>query len=167
MRDVALGDRRRIHGRGAGGEGDLRPVDAVGEHELLADDLAHGEEVLTEVEELVDRGREDDCRDGEAVIFLSRSVVHNPEVRVDLEVGVGRLTGGEEQAEASAGVHRVLLTHAVARALEVDLEELVFFFLLAISPLPSGISHSSVNIPIHSPYSAETGLPAPPRYTHP
>lgn len=121
--NVTLLHGRRIHRLPALGERNLRPVYAVGQHELLANNLAHLEEVLAEAQDRLHRGRNADRVGRESVGLIGRSVMNDPEVGVNLRK-VRDWDRRGAKSEASPGVYRKLLAHAVTGSLEVNLEHL-------------------------------------------
>src|SRR4051812_642321 len=115
----------------------MGPVDAIGKHELFAQDLAELEDMRTIGQHgLRMRRNANRCR-REPVILFARSVMHDPKVWVDLRDVRGwclRLA----ETESSPRVHGELLSDTVAAFLEVDFQSLQSANVSQLPGAPNG-----------------------------
>jgi hypothetical protein len=112
------------------GKQQLWPVDAVGEHEVLAMNLTALLQVVARVQNLIGALVEGNHGDGDPVVGLGGSVVDNPQADVGWgRVWVGR--SGWDEAEAPPRVECELLAGEIASLVEVDLENLLFVDLVS------------------------------------
>ena len=129
-----LGDRTLIHGRAihrltARRKRDPRPIDAIRQHEILASDLAHGNEILSGRNLVVQLGRDGNLRDRDPLILVAGAVMNDPEVRIEGgSVGTPGLSWDKPKTSPRVGSN--LCAWSIAAALVVHFDELYAFLLV-------------------------------------
>ena len=129
-----LGDGTRVHGRAvhrltARRKRDPRPIDAIRQHEILASDLAHGNEILSGGNLVVQLGRDGNLRDRDPLILVAGAVMHDPEVRIEGgSVGTPSLSWNEPKTSPRVGCN--LCAWSIAASLVMHFDELYTFLLV-------------------------------------